>query len=331
MPKYSIIVPAYNVENEIETCLNSIFSQDYSDFEVIVVDDCSTDSTKNKLQLLNGRWPFKLIELPVNKGLANARNVGFKAISGEYVLFIDSDDYLNPGMLSHLSKYNAYDVLVFNHQRVWANGDVRVNIQTDLLKELSGNDIHKSDVIRKCKLFKNLNVAWNKCYRTAFLSKNDLYFEDGYYEDITFNYKSLALASNVQVTKYVGINYFQRNGSILNSKSDKHQDITMQYNRLFSYFENSEVVESKFKSSVYLLFIEHIFNLMVRQNYRLTDKAKNKIISDFDEIVKRYCFCHKLSGDVFIKKLYLQKCPVFLLGFMASLISILSKVKRKLF
>ncbi|PSU29853.1 glycosyltransferase family 2 protein [Photobacterium lutimaris] len=331
MAKYSIIVPAYNVEVEIERCIQSIFEQDYSDLEVIVVDDCSTDNTLKVLESLLDKWSFKLIKLSTNQGLANARNVGFAEVSSEFVLFIDSDDYLQPGLLTHFEQYSDYDVLVYNHQRVWADGKVAINLKSDLLLDLSHTVISKLDTDKKRALFKNLNVAWNKCYSVLFLNNFALSFEDGYYEDITFNYKVLALANNIQVTDYIGINYYQRDGSILNSKSNKHKDITLQYRRLFEYFVNNNEIDSGYKSSVYIIFIEHVFNLMVKQNYRLTTLATKKIKSEFIMLTQRYEFTGKLPKPIFIKKGFIKYCPYFMLGVLSKAILIGIQLKRRLF
>ena len=331
MAKYSIIVPAYNVEAEIERCLESIFAQHYSDLEVIVVDDCSTDSTRDVLHALSSKWAFKFIQLKQNKGLANARNVGLTEVSSEYVLFIDSDDYLEPGLFAHFEKYSGYDALVYNHQRVWANGKIVHNQKSDLLKELSTDSISKQDITKKCALFKNLNVAWNKCYSVAFLQKTNLYFEDGYYEDITFNYKLLALAENIQVTDFIGVNYFQRDGSILNSRSDKHKDITLQYGRLFDYFDNNKEIDGEFKSSVYVLFIEHIFNLLVKQNFRLTILATKTIKKDFIRLTQCNNFAGQLSKSTKLKKMFIEYCPGIFIGYFSKIILKLLHIKRRIF
>ena len=89
--KFSIIIPAYNCENYISKCLESIFNQSYKNFEVIVVDDCSTDKT---FEILKKYTNIKLLSTPVNSRQGTARNIGLDVCTGDYILFVDSDDSL---------------------------------------------------------------------------------------------------------------------------------------------------------------------------------------------------------------------------------------------
>ena len=94
MPKVSVIIPVYNTEKYLEKCLDSVCNQTLSDIEIICVDDCSTDNSLNILkEYAQKDNRIKLIEFKENKGAAAARNEGIKAATGEYIGFIDSDDY----------------------------------------------------------------------------------------------------------------------------------------------------------------------------------------------------------------------------------------------
>ncbi len=103
MSKISVIIPAYNSEKYIERCLNSIINQSYRNIEIIVVDDCSTDTTSYIIQKfckLDNR--IRHIKLPANKGVGYARNIGIKNATGEYLGFVDSDDWIDSNMYSNL-------------------------------------------------------------------------------------------------------------------------------------------------------------------------------------------------------------------------------------
>ena len=98
----SLIVPVYNVENYLERCLLSVENQTFENFEVIIVNDGSTDGSLRVIQrFLNRNMNFKLIDQE-NKGLGEARNVGIKNSCGRYVAFLDSDDFLEPNYLEKL-------------------------------------------------------------------------------------------------------------------------------------------------------------------------------------------------------------------------------------
>ena len=91
MPKVSVIIPVYNTENFLPRCLESVCNQTLSDIEIICINDCSTD---NSLEVLK-KYPVKIIDLPENKGAAYARNRGIEAATGEYIGFVDSDDFVD--------------------------------------------------------------------------------------------------------------------------------------------------------------------------------------------------------------------------------------------
>ena len=110
MPRFSIIIPVYNVEKYIKKCLDSVFSQTFKDFEVIIVND----GTKDKSMDIVKNYDAKVIN-QVNQGLSEARNNGVKQAKGEYILFVDSDDYINKNLLLELNKSlsNSPDLIRF--------------------------------------------------------------------------------------------------------------------------------------------------------------------------------------------------------------------------
>ena len=116
-PRISIIVPAYNIENYIEQCLDSIVHQPFRDIEIICVEDCSTDNTLSVLEFFADKdTRIKVITHDKNKGLSAARNTGIDASAGTYILYLDSDDYLLPDALQRMweaVQENNLDLLTF--------------------------------------------------------------------------------------------------------------------------------------------------------------------------------------------------------------------------
>lgn len=291
---FSLIVPVYNVEGLLRPCLDSIFGQTYDDFEVILVEDCSTDHSRRILEEYRTAPRTKIILLEKNQGLANARNVGLTQATGNYVLFIDSDDQVDRRLLSHLAELTKdNDLIVFNHFREWYYGKRRQNLRTPLLKDLSSKIIEQDDVDRKTSLFSNLNVAWNKAYRRSFLNENNISFDDGYYEDITLNYKSILLADRIAVTPFPGYFYFQRAGSILNSKSDKHKDLVTQYSRLYQFLHSKGAQE--YYSSIDNIFVNHVYNVLKNQQFRLTKLARSSIVAGTCRLTEKYRIQDRLA------------------------------------
>jgi len=117
MPKYSIIVPVYKSEKTIKKCVDSILHQQYSDFELILIDDCSPDNCLTicqDYQIADER--VMVIHQEINKGVSAARNAGFDAAKGEYILFVDSDDFVAENYLLTIDKFfGNKDLLVFGH------------------------------------------------------------------------------------------------------------------------------------------------------------------------------------------------------------------------
>ena len=109
--KFSIIIPVYNTEKYLEKCLDSIINQSYQNMEIIVVNDGSTDNSKDILFTYQNKYP-KLINVyeKINGGLSDARNYGVSKASGDYLLFVDSDDYIESDLLLNISKNIKDDV-----------------------------------------------------------------------------------------------------------------------------------------------------------------------------------------------------------------------------
>jgi len=115
MPKISIIIPVYNTSEYLNRCLDSAVNQTIDDLEIICINDCSTDNSIEILRQYEQKYKNVIVlDLPVNKGVANARNVGIEKASGEYIGFIDSDDYVDLEYFKSLYDYsigNDYDVI----------------------------------------------------------------------------------------------------------------------------------------------------------------------------------------------------------------------------
>lgn len=224
-PLISVIIPVYNVEKYIGDCVNSVLQQKYTNLEIILINDGSTDTSG---QICDG-YACKDSRIKVihkdNGGLSEARNFGIDIASGEYVTFIDSDDYILPTFIEYLydliSKSSA-DISVCQlinvdeKNNILSNGgesvDKVVRGNTDCMKEyLSGTSID--------------TVAWRKLYRKD-LFKPDIRYPVGkYHEDVWTTYKLIAQCETIAIGCNALYAYRQRTGSIVNSSfSPKHLD-----------------------------------------------------------------------------------------------------------
>lgn len=259
----SVVVPVYNVEGFVRECIDSILSQSFRDIEVIAVEDCSTDGSADVLAEMAAADPrLRIVQLEQNGGLGNARNEGLKHASGDLVMFVDSDDSIVSGALQVLvdtvDHFDA-DVVMFDYARTYWWGKVQRNVLGESLASAPSEPI---TIRQHLELFEVLNVIWNKLYTRQFLDRLALPFPDGYYEDIPWTYPALISAERLVVLDKVLYHYRQRrSGNILRTRSRKHFEIFMQYERLFKWLENSEF-DNEWHSYFFNKMVDHTLGII---------------------------------------------------------------------
>ncbi|UOB12503.1 bifunctional glycosyltransferase family 2 protein/CDP-glycerol:glycerophosphate glycerophosphotransferase [Streptomyces sp. HP-A2021] len=240
MPRFSVIVPAYQVQAYLHECLESVLSQSCPDLELIVVDDCSPDACGAIIDEFAARDArVHPVHLQENVGLGRARNAGVTHASGDYLLFLDSDDTLTPDALrsiaDRLKETGDPDVLVFDYARTYWTGEAVRNQGALQLTEQGPAPFRLED---RPGLLRLLMVAWNKAYRREFVEEKGFAFPPGYYEDTPWTYPVLMTAESIATLDRVCVHYRQRRqGSILRTTSERHFDVFEQYDRVFAYLD----------------------------------------------------------------------------------------------
>ena len=180
MPKLSIIIPVYNVEKYLPKCLGSILEQPFKDLEVICVNDGSTDGSLDVLQKIKKNDDRVVIIDKKNEGSGIARNIGLSTAQGEYVYFIDSDDWLEDDVLARIiAKADELqtDILVFGGLSYYnGKGQNGAYSKNKLPKKYFGKVVSAKDI--KKDIFKFPSTAWTKLYRRSFLIKNEIKFQN---------------------------------------------------------------------------------------------------------------------------------------------------------
>ena len=176
---FSIIIPAYNAEAFLPRCLNSIFSQEYDDYEVLCINDGSTDSTSAILECYAITHNNLKILTQSNQGMASARNHGLNEATGDYVVFVDSDDWLCDNALSTLaSQLTGEDIIGFNARKYHeASGKYTYRPTVVTPESATGWDYycrHRLDVTDI-----HFVCIWQRAYRRTFLEEHDLHFAEG--------------------------------------------------------------------------------------------------------------------------------------------------------
>lgn len=216
--KLSIIIPVYNVEKYVLRCLDSCYRQDLpeSDYEVICVDDGSTDNSSSLIETFAKKHNNIVVLHQSNAGQSAARNYGLKKAKGDYIWFIDSDDWIQPNVIKRLL-IQAYqenlDTLCFTFQYVDENGEI-----TNGKYEMPS--FHNVTDGREF-IFKYSMPAgpWSAIHRRDFLEKKQLYYLEGIKrEDEDFTVRAYCSAERISYVNVVAYNYYQRNGSTMKSQ-----------------------------------------------------------------------------------------------------------------
>lgn len=225
--KVSVIVPVYNVEKYLEECLKSIVNQIYKNIEIIIINDGSTDNSYKIIEKYKERYNFIKVIKQRNKGICEERNIGLKNAIGEFVLFVDSDDYLEPecinDVVNKINKDNS-DMVIFNFTRIYdadiSGKNENVNLNLDEEKIYSGEDI-------AIMILKNLTqgYVWNKLFKRENLITNKFKFEKGRtIEDIYPVFKELINSEKISYIHQFNYKYRQRKSSAIHSFNKKAKD-----------------------------------------------------------------------------------------------------------
>lgn len=207
---FSIIIPMYNSERFLNQCFQSIDQQHYMNYEVICVDDNSNDSTAEIVRKKcseDNRYQYIKKETHTNAG--DARNLGLSYATGDYVLFLDSDDYLHENILSVLREEierTAADITVFQYKLYYQN------LKRESIPAF-GVHINKKSIFclnqLKTRKFEFTNIAvWNKLYKRSFIEQHSLRFKSyPALNDVYFSWRSLISASSISLCKQIGVYY----------------------------------------------------------------------------------------------------------------------------
>ena len=249
--KISIIVVTFNNEPDIGDAVRSCIVPGKTDYEVIVVYNKSEDKTLDALRssIAGHASLFKIIENSENVGLGEARNQGIRAAKGEYIVFLDGDDWFAPNGIMRLESKlseNMPEILYYNFARVYADGWVVHNNKPKTLAEG-----WRSTPERRASLLRNFGVAWTRAYCSKFLRSHNLRFPLGLYEDFLWNIEVLARAEKVYVIPDAITFYRQRDGSILRSHGIQHLDSLLAHRRVIDFFKKNQIYVESFASRSY--------------------------------------------------------------------------------
>ena len=273
----SLIIPVYNVEQYLRDCLNSVVAQTNSDCEVICVNDGSTDGSLTILKEFQNRYNQITVITQQNKGLSGARNAGILAAKGDYLFFLDSDDWIEPNTLEILAqKQRGEDLVCFNGRRVFEDGSTEEPDNEIEELNLNGWEYYCKYALVRRKFHFVCSVL--RLYRREYLLKNKLFFEEGiYHEDNLFTPLACYYAQTVKVIPDCLYVYRIRKGSITQSVNvQRLYDMITVANKLSDFFIPISDID---KNNLYREIAGEYFGAFMPE--------KRKLYGDKDLAIKR--------------------------------------------
>ena len=329
--KFSIIIPVYNVEKYIENCVKSVLNQSYGDFELLLIDDGSMDNSPLICDNLAKKDERVKVIHKQNGGVSSARNEGIRQANGDYILFLDADDYFSLNLLEFCFEFikENSNLNVFNY----SSTDVYNGKET--LANVYPKGIYRfEDEKQRFKLLKILiengyliTVCWRSCYKKEFLIKNQLFFDEthAFAEDVLFYLKTFMFLDEYVETGFIGYSHLLRENSCCgqNMGRVKLEELNEISYKLYNYekqlnlkeFVNNHYVIHLWLSqiAVCLIYVKKPFEIKKYINsYNIT---KNE---DFfkENLIKAFKVKQKISYNEFRPFGYLnQKCQLYLLKY----------------
>jgi len=260
-PRVSVIVPFFNVEKFIRKCLDSLRRQTLKEIEFILVDDGSRDRSAEiaREYLTDPRFSLRI---KANGGLSDARNFGMKLAQGEYIAFVDSDDYVEPDMYeAMLAKAVEEDADLVECDFIW--------------------EYERKSFVDRTKVGRNVLadirvMAWNKLYRKALIDRLKLTFTVGVrYEDTNWCYKIVPFSNRLASVKKPFYHYIQRSGSIANTHDEKVRDMFVVLDDTLDYYDRKGIAE-KYQVELEYLYARFLLGSSFVRAVGIRDKTLRK-------------------------------------------------------
>ncbi len=315
MSKISVIIPVYNGEKYIQRCVDSVLNQTYSDIEIIVINDGSTDNTENILKSYSN---IVLINKE-NEGVSKARNTGLSLAKGDYVYFCDADDYLEKNAFEILIKeFAENDLLRFGHYVVSGN---QKNLKTNNDDVLAGVDLNLSNEKLLEYLISNKTEGhlWNYLFKLSIIKNNKILFDEElfYQEDVLFLLEYCLKIKNIKVISKPFYNYYVNENSVtknIESSIRNLSSIGLLRQKILNLLKNnginnlSSLLEQKFLNLQLSYILEYRQRLSKKEHINALKKISLANHDYYTEVLKEPI---SSKWKIFIKLLKNQKIHLF--------------------
>lgn len=295
--EFSIIIPVFNAGQYIKDCLTMLLKQSYPNFEVICIDDGSTDHSAEMIRsFAKHDYRVKYI-YQRNNGAGSARNRGMEAATGEYLLFLDADDIFEKDILSLLvENINDQDIIVFNADQFDTISN-KVNENWSAIHFLPENKYSFSaEEIRNSIFNFTIPAAWNKLFKRSFIERENIYFQNiRSSNDLFFTYALLCKGKKITVINKKLVHYRYNNEFSIQGNSNKNiYDAFDALMKLDKYLKTNSLYKLYEKSYIKMACDIGVYTLSRAKNTQLVELRSNPIIKCYIEnLVKNSDFIHR--------------------------------------
>lgn len=271
MPKVSVIVPIYNVEKYLEKCINSLLSQTLEDIQIILVNDGSKDNSGNIAKEYEKNNKDRVIYVEKeNGGLSDARNYGLKYATGDFIAFLDSDDYIEK---------NAYEEMY--NKAIEEDADY---VECDFIWEFPNKTrVDKQYPYKNKKEMLSFVrvVAWNKLIKRQLITDNNLEFPKGLrYEDVEFTYKLIPFINKFAYVDKPFIHYVQREGSIANVQNERTAEIFTVLDNVIKFYKENNIYE-EYRDELEYNYARYLLCSSLKRMCKIKDKTiREKLLTE---------------------------------------------------
>ena len=290
MVTLSVVVPVYRVEGYLRQCLDSIraglSAEQSAAVQIVAVDDASPDRSGAMLDAYAAEHGgLTVVHLERNVGLGLARNAGLAEATGDYVWFVDSDDWLPEGSVEAVldALGDGPDVLLVDHLRVHEGGRIEVDASSHLLAGPATLE----------RMLGLQHTAWNRIVNREFLRRNELWFRAGWYEDVPFSHPALLAAERIATLDRVCYHYrIGRTGAITSTRSDRHFEAFEQYDHLQRWAAARDIDPAR-RFQLFTLMISHLL-VVVGNEGRMHPSRRRRFFRQMSALHRR----HRPAGYV---------------------------------
>lgn len=295
--KLSIIIPAYNIEKYIDECINNILNQTYKNYEVLFVDDHSNDKTKNSILKYVKTYEFVKYYLNTKKGVSSARNYGIANSTGDYIVFLDADDFISPIFLETLINMvdtNENDCAVVSYTINKEN--LSISSEANII-DISNK---KYEILIDSK-YSVGGYVWNKIYKKSLLNKYNIRFDENISvgEDLLFNIEYFSKSSKIMYRKtYLYYYKLNVNSAVNNLNNEKWFDAIKVYKKLLKFDFSSEI-KNYYKFLYSQIILEALYRLKFCKKSPYSKKELKELKKKYTKLSLNYSVTQNIKIILF--------------------------------